>query len=81
MARRDTDRGALARGRMDERQQLLRWQAWSFSAHMTFAVSAVSALVAAMLRCPVWPLSLFIVFQFLAICVGLVRYKSRGASG
>jgi hypothetical protein len=56
MARRDTDRGALARGRLDERQQLLRWQAWSFSAHMTFAASAVGALLAAILRYPVWPL-------------------------
>jgi hypothetical protein len=80
MARRDTDRGALARGRLDERQQLLRWQAWSFSAHMTFAASAVGAIIAAILRYPVWPFSLFIVFQVAAFYAGLVRYKSHGAS-
>jgi hypothetical protein len=80
MARRDTDRGALARGQLDERQQLLRWQAWSFSAHMTFAASAVGALVAAVLRYPVWPFSVFIVFQFAAFYIGLARYKSHGAS-
>lgn len=80
VARQDTERGALARGRLDERQQLLRWQAWSFSAHMTFAASAAGALVAAMLRYPVWPFSLFIVFQFLAFCAGLARYKSHGTS-
>jgi hypothetical protein len=80
MARRDTDRGALARGQLDERQQLLRWQAWSFSAHMTFAASAVGALAAAILRYPVWPFSLFIVFQLAAFYAGLARYKSRGAS-
>jgi hypothetical protein len=80
VARRDTDRGAVARGQLDERQQLLRWQAWSFSAHMTFAASAAGAIVAAILRYPVWPFSLFIVFQVAAFYAGLVRYKSRGAS-
>lgn len=78
MARRDTDRGALARGKLDERQQLLRWQAWSFSAHLTFAASAVGALVAAMLRYPVWPFSLFLVFQMLAFYAGLAWHKSHG---
>jgi hypothetical protein len=77
IARQDTDRGALARGKLDERQQLLRWQAWSFSAHMTFAASAVGALVAAILRYPVWPFSLFIVFQLVAFYAGLAKYRSR----
>lgn len=81
IAGRDTDRGALARGRLDERQQLLRWQAWSFSAHMTFAATAAAAVVAAALRYPVWPFSLFIVFQFLAFYAGLARYRSRGTPG
>lgn len=76
MARQDTDRGALARGKLDERQQLLRWQAWSFSAHMTFAASAVGAVVAAIVKYPVWPFSLFIVFQFLAFYAGLAKYKA-----
>ena len=80
MARRDTDRGALARGKLDERQQLLRWQAWSFSAHITFAAGGVGAFIAAILRYPVWPFSLFIVFQVLAFYAGLAWYKSRGAS-
>jgi hypothetical protein len=80
MARRDTDRGALARGKLDERQQLLRWQAWSFSARMTFAASAVGAIAAAILKYPVWPFSLFIVFQVAAFYAGLVRYRSHDAS-
>jgi hypothetical protein len=79
MARQDTERGALARGRLDERQQLLRWQAWSFSAHMTFIASAVGAIVAAVMRYPVWPFSLFIVFQVAAFCAGYARYR-RSAS-
>ena len=79
-ARQDTDIGALASGRLDERQQLLRWQAWSFSAHATFAASAAGAVIAAILKYPVWPFSLFIVFQFVAFYAGLARYKSRGAS-
>ena len=80
MARRDTDRGALARGKLDERQQLLRWQAWSFSAHVTFAAGAIGAMVAAKLRYPDWPFSQFIVFQMLAFYAGLVWYKTRGAA-
>lgn len=80
VARQDTDRGAVARGKLDERQRLLRWQAWSFSAHMTFAATATGAVVAAILRYPVWPFSIFIVFQFLAFYAGLARYKSRSAS-
>ena len=80
MARQDTDKGALARGKLDERQQLLRWQAWSFSAHATFAASAVGAIVAAILKYPVWPFALFIVFQFLAFYAGLAKYKSQSAS-
>jgi hypothetical protein len=79
MGRPDTDRGALARGRLDERQRMLRWQAWSFSAHMTFAASAVGAVVAAVLRYPVWPFSAFIVFQVLAFYAGLARYRSQSA--
>ncbi len=62
----ETDRGALARRQIDERQMLLRWQAWSFSAHLVFAATAVGALVAAVLRDPVWPFSLFVVFQVAA---------------
>ncbi|HTZ93895.1 MAG TPA: hypothetical protein VMB74_15995 [Streptosporangiaceae bacterium] len=80
VARQDTDRGAMARGKLDERQQLLRWQAWSFSAHMTFAASAVGAIVAAVLRYPVWPFSVFIVYQVVAFYAGLARYSSRSAS-
>jgi hypothetical protein len=76
---RDSDRGALARGQMDERQMLIRWQAWSFSAHLVFAASAVGALVAAVLRDPVWPFSLFIVFQVASFYAGLVLYRTRGA--
>jgi hypothetical protein len=76
---RDNDRGALARGQMDERQMLLRWQAWSFSAHLVFAASAVGALVAVALRDPVWPFSLFIVFQVASFHAGLVFYRTRGA--
>jgi len=49
VARQNSAMGGLARGKLDEREQLLRWQAWSFSAHLTFAASAVGALVAAML--------------------------------
>jgi hypothetical protein len=70
---RNTARGDLARGKLDEREQLLRWQAWSFSAHLTFAASAVGALVAAVLRYPVWPFSLFIVFQLAGFYAGLAR--------
>ncbi|MGB6454162.1 MAG: hypothetical protein WBH47_06680 [Streptosporangiaceae bacterium] len=91
MARPDTERGAMASGKLDERQQLLRWQAWSFSAHLTFAVSAVGALVAAILRYPVWRFSLFIVIQLVGFYAGLARLgvwpgdralrdKSHGAS-
>jgi hypothetical protein len=91
VARQDTDRGALARGKLDERQQLLRWQAWSFSAHLTFAASVVGAVVAAILRYPVWPFSLVIVFQVVGFYAGLARLgvwpggrpfgrKSEGAS-
>jgi hypothetical protein len=90
VARQDTERGALARGKLDERQQVLRWQAWSFSAHLTFGASAAAALVAALLRYPVWPFSLFIVFQLAGFYAGLARLrvwpggrpfrdKSRGA--
>jgi hypothetical protein len=79
MGGRDDDRGALARGRLDERQMLLRWQAWSFCAHVVFAASAVGALAAAVLRHPVWPFSVFLVFQAAAFYVGLAFYRSRDA--
>jgi len=58
---------------------LLRWQAWSFPAHVVFAASAVAALVAAVLKDPVWPFSLFIVFQVVSFYAGLVFYRARGA--
>lgn len=80
LAGRDSDRGALARGRLDERQLLLRWQAWSFSARVMFAASAIGALVAAVLRYPVWPFSLFIAFQVISFYAGLVYYRGRGGS-
>jgi hypothetical protein len=73
VARQDTERGVLARGKLDERQQLLRWQAWSFSAHVTFAASAVGAVVAAILRFPVWPFSVFLIVQLLGFFIGLAR--------
>jgi hypothetical protein len=76
---RESDRGRLARGQIDERQMLLRWQAWSFSARVVFAASAVGALVAAILRAPVWPFSLFIVFQLASFYAGLLFYRTRGA--
>ena len=75
----ESDRGALARGQIDERQMRLRWQAWSFSSHLVFAATAVGALVAAVLRDPVWPFSLFIVFQVAAFYAGLAFYRARGA--
>jgi hypothetical protein len=74
---RDSDRGALARGQMDERQRLLRWQAWSFSARAVFAATAVGALVAAVLRGPVWPFSLFMVYQVIAFYAGLAFHRAR----
>lgn len=79
MSGRDSDRGALARGQMDEQQMLLRWQAWSFSARAVLVASAAGALVAAVLKDPVWPFPAFIVLQVAAFYVGLAFYRARRA--
>jgi hypothetical protein len=59
---------------------LLWWQAWSFSAHMVFAATAAGALIAAVLRAPVWPFSVFLVFQAASFYAGLAFYRTRGTS-
>ncbi len=74
---RDSDVGAMIGARVDERQDLLRMKARSFSAQAVGIVVLVGTMVAIALRDPIWPFALFGGVEVLAFFAGLAIFRGR----
>jgi hypothetical protein len=74
LGRTDSDLGAMAGHRPDERQRLLRLQARAFAAQVMIIAAAVGAVITVFLRHPAWPF-------YLVIGVGIVAFLARLAQG
>ena len=61
----------------DERQDLLRMKARSFSAQAVGIVVLVGTMVAIALRDPIWPFALFGGVEVLAFFAGLAIFRGR----
>jgi len=81
--REDTDEGALAASRADERQQEIAQRSWSLVGKVSMAAALVGLSVTIALRSPAaWPLAFLIMFgtSTLSFLIGLSAYGNASAS-
>jgi len=74
LGRADSDLGAMAGHRPDERQRLLRLQARAFAAQAMVTAAAIGAVITIFLRHPAWPF-------YLVVGVGTLAFFARLAYG
>lgn len=70
LGRTDSDLGAMAGRRTDERQRLLRLEARAFAAQAMMIAAAAGAVITVFLRHPAWPF-------YLLVGVGVVAFFAR----
>jgi hypothetical protein len=75
---RDSDLGSMFASQTDERQNLLRMRARSFTAVVMVFAAVVGVMVATALRDPIWPFLLFVGLGAASFVVGLAMFRDGG---